>query len=876
MNFKRYFSRRRRDADLASEIEAYIELEADENRSRGLSPEEARRRAYVKFGSPRRVRESEWENNTMKFMSSFWRDVRYAVRTLARTPGFTIAAVLVMAIGIGANTALFTVVRSVLLKPLPFREPDRLIQLYEQSPNGKREYSWVAGGMYAAWKQQAPSVEQMAVYGTDSISLSGDGGPLPERIRYAECSWNLFSMLGVAPALGRSFVEADDRPDAAGTLVLTYSLWQRRYAGDKAILGKKILLDARPYTVVGVLPAWFNYPDLSTQLWAPIYHEKSPQQMRQVDNHNFLVVARLRPGATMAQALSEVDTAEKRVHMANANPFVGNAASARTLLDGLVHDAKTQLYVLLGATSCVLLIACLNVANLLVARSASRRKETSIRAALGGSRWRLLREQVTESITLAVAGGVFGLPLAWAGVRWLIHARPDMARVSAVHMDAGSILFGLGIVAGSGVLAGLIPAASLLRSPLLEPLQESSRGSSAGYGRARLRRFLLAAEVGLTVVLLIGAGLLLKSYQHLRSSDIGCPTQNMLTMHFSLPNARYDTSAKVAGFYEQLLPRLRSLPGVKAAGIATVLPGQGYGGDSRFTIPEHPATAPGIMDDAIVRGAEPGYFSAIQIPLKRGRFFEPGERLDNTLTVIVSESFARHYFPGEDPIGKHVKALDFQGVPPQGFEIVGVVGNTLWGLTDEEIPTLYFPLFSGGWPEASIAVRSDMDAAYLAAPIEKLLAQLDPDLPVSNVLTMEQSIGKSTLDASFASALVLVFAVIALVLAAVGLYGVLSYLGTQRTGEIGIRIALGAQRSAVLRLMLLDGLRPAGAGLVLGLIAGAFGVRLIRSMLYGVSALDWSVFVAVTMVLGLVAVLACALPAWRTSRLNPMQALRTE
>jgi len=876
MGIRRFFTRRNRAADLAQEIETHIGIEAEENIARGMSPDEARRHAYVKFGSPRRVRESEWEGNTVRLIDDGWRDVKYAVRTLARTPGFTIAAVLVMALGIGANTALFTVVRAVLLKPLPFEEPDRLIQLYEQSPNGKRLYSYVAGGMYAAWKQQAPSVEQMAVFGTDSISLSGDGGPLPERIRYAECEWNLFPVLGVNPALGRSFVQSDDRPDAPGTVILTHSLWMRRYAGDKAILGKTILLDARPYTVVGVLPAWFNYPDLQTQLWAPIYHEKSPAQMRQIDNHNYFVVARLRPGATMAQALSEVDTAEKRVHIDSRNPFAGNAASARTLLDGLVHDAKTQLYILLCATSCVLLIACLNVANLLVARSASRRKETSIRAALGGSRWRLLREQVTESLTLSAAGGALGLPLAWAGVYWLVEARPDMARVTAVHMDAVSILFGLSVMTASGIQAGLIPAASLLRGPLLEPLQDSSRSNSAGQSRARLRRILLAGEVGITVVLLIGAGLLLKSYRHLRSSDIGCDPRNMLTMHFSLPNARYDTSQKVAAFYEQLLPRLRALPGVRSAGVATALPAQGYGGDSRFTIPEHPAPAAGTQLDAIVRGADPGYFNAVGIPLLRGRSFTDSERLDNTRSVIVSDSFVRQYFPNEDPIGKHVRALDFQGVPPQGFEVVGVVGNALWSLTDDETPTLYFPLYSGGWPEASIAVRSDMDASSLAVPIEKLLAQFDPDLPVSNVLTMEESIGKSTLDASFTSALVLTFAVIALLLAAVGLYGVLAYLGTQRTGEIGIRIALGAQRNAVLRLMLLDGLRPAGAGLVVGLAGSAFAVRLLRNLLYGADPLDWTVFAEVAVVLSVVAAIACAQPAWRASRLDPVRALRMD
>lgn len=876
MNIRRFFSRRRRDEDLTQEINAHLEMEVEQNMERGLSQEDARRQAFVKFGSPRRVRESEWEGNTLRFVDDCWRDLKYAVRTLSRTPGFTISAVLVMALGIGANSALFTVVRSVLLKPLPFKDPGRLIQLYEVSPNGKRQFSYVAPGMYAAWKQQAPSVEQMAVYGTDSISLSGDGGPLPERIGYAECEWNLFSMLGVEPELGRWFGEADDRRQAPGTVMLTHGLWVRRYAGDKGILGKTILLDSRPYTVIGVLPAWFNYPDTTVQLWAPIYHEKSPANMRQTDNHNYFVLARLKPGATMAQALSEADTAEKRVHMSSPNPSVGNAATARTMLDGLVHDAKTQLYVLLAATSCVLLIGCLNVANLLVARAASRRKETSIRAALGGSRMRLMREQVTESLTLSAAGGVLGLPLAWAGVRWLVQMRPDMARVNTIQMDAASTLFGLGIMAASGVIAGLIPALSLFRSPLLEPLQETSRSNSASQGRARLRRILLAAEVGLTVVLLIGAGLLLKSYQHLRTSDVGCATNNMLTMHFSLPQARYDSTAKVASFYEQLLPRLRAMPGVKAAGIATALPGQGYGGDARFTIPERPEINPANFQVAVVRGADPGYFSALGIPLKRGRAFMESERLENAGLVIVSESFANRHFPGEDPIGKHVKSTDMLGAPPQGFEIVGVVGNTLWKLTEDESATMYFPLYSGGWPGAAIAVRSDMDAASLAAPIEKLLAQLDPDLPVANVLTMEQALGKSTLDQSFTSTLVLTFAAIALLLAAVGLYGVLVYLGTQRTGEIGIRIALGATRNSVLRLMLMDGLRPAVAGLVLGLIAGGFAVRLLRTLLYGTSPLDLSVFAEVTALLGVVALIACALPAWRASRLNPMQALRME
>ena len=873
MNLKRFFIKRKRDAELVREIEAHIAHEIDEYLARGLSSEEAHPQAYLKFGSPRRVREAEWEFNTLRFFDDLWRDFRYSARTLWRTPGFALVAVIVMALGVGANTAIFTVVRSVLLKPLPFKDPDRLIQLYEKSADNRHLYNYVAGGMYAAWKKQAPSIEQMGIYGTRSVNLSDNGGELPERVRYADGSWDLFSTLGVAPEIGRFFTASEDSPQGAATVVLTHSLWERRYGGDRNILGKTIQLNSHPYTVIGVLPPSFSYPDPHIQIWTGIFHEEDPHQMPRADVHNYFVVARLRPGVSMAQALSEIDTSTKRVHMSHPTPFTANGANVRTLLDGVVHEARTQLYILLSATTCILLIACLNVASLLVSRAASRRKEISIRASLGGSRLQLLREQVTESLVLAITAGALGLPLAWLGTKWLIHARPDLARVDTVHFDGAVLLFGLGMVVLSGVLAGLVPGFSFLRGPLLESLQESSRTNSSGSSMARLRKILLAVEVGFTVVLLTTAGLLLKSYQKLRSLDLGCETRNVLTMGFLLPDVQYDTPAKKSAFFSELLDRLHTLPGVKTAALATTLPGQGYGGDQSFTIPEHPAGAQ-VGLNAMMRAVDPGYFRAIGIPLLSGRAFEDRERLQaGQSSIIISQSLARQYFRNENPLGKHMRVTIQKEA---NYEIVGVVGDTLWSLTEPAGPTMYFPILSGPWWWSSIAVRSDQDAATLALPVQKLLAKLDPNLPVSDVLTMDQSIGKSTLDANFTSMLVLAFAIIALLLAAVGLYGVLSYLITQRTGEIGIRIALGAQRSAVVRLLLFDGLTPAWIGLVLGLVGSVFTVQFIRNMLYGTQPLDWTIFATVAALLLLVAATACVIPAWRASRLDPVQALRME
>jgi predicted permease len=878
MRWLRFVHRRRQNADLAQEIAAHFNEERAENIARGMSPEEADLRARIKFGSQRRVHEELWQQNSVAPFENLARDFRYTIRTLARTPGFTLTAILVMALGIGATTALFTVVRSVLLNPLPYPQSSRLVELYEDQGNAGQQYHYipVTAGSFTEWQRAAHDSADMAMIGPwKSYDVSARGSQLPESVHAGWVSWNFFRVLGVTPALGRDFLASDDQRSAEATAILSNSFWKRRFAADPAILGKTIYLDAKPYTVIGVMPPSFVFPDPKTQLWTAASHEGSHALMTTFEDHPFWAIARLRPGTTLSSLLTQLNVVQKQIKLNHPAPSVGSIVVGRTLLDATVEDFRTPLYALLAATLCVLLIACLNVANLLVARSAARQKDLAIRAALGGSRWRLIREHLTESLVLSIAGGALGLLLAWAALAWLQHSQIEIARMPEIHLDWWALAFVIAISTVTGLTAGLIPSFSLHTGQLLETLQSSSRSYSGARSRARLRKALLTTEVSLTVVLLLGAGLLLKSYQQLRTRNPGCAVDNVLTMSFSLPDARYKGTVQQIAFFEQLLSRVRALPGVAAAGLSTALPGSGWNSDNNISIAEHPPLPRGRGLDTLRRSVDPSYFAAMRIPLLRGRYFREDERLDRDQVVIIDQSAAEQYFPGEDPLVRHLRLIEDND--KKSYEIVGVVGKTRWLASEPPMPTFYVPLLNGG-SSGVLAIRgsSGVDIESLAVPIQKIFGQLDPDLPVSDVLTMRQNIGVATQQDQFNSILVLVFAIIALVLAAVGLYGVLSYLVTQRTGELGIRIALGAQRLEVMRLTLTDGLAPVVIGLVLGLGGGAAIVRLLRTMLYGMNPFDWSVFFAVVIVLAITAAGACILPAWRASQLDPAQALRSE
>ncbi len=776
-------------------------------------------------------------------------------------------AILVMAFGIGASIASFTIVRAVLIDPLPFPSSERLVRLYEKNHTGE------TGGMFSEWKTQNQSFSDMGIGGSTSHNLSGSGNELPENVRAGLFSRNVLTTLGVQPALGRNFTEEEDKWAANPTVLLSWGLWKRRFGGDPAIVNQTIRLDAKLYTVVGVMPAWFAYPDATIQLWTPIYYEERRGVMRAIADHEFWVIGRLKPGVTQDQGVTELSLITRRVHDQHpGEPYVADTASASPLLESLVGDVKTPLYILLGASACVLLIACLNVANLLVARSAARRKEHSIRMALGGGRLQLLREHLMESFLLSCAGGALGLLFAGGAIQWVIRARHDMARVEAIRVDGAMPAATVGLVVLCAFLAGLVSSFHVRSVTLLTTLQESSRANSAGRASVRLRSVLLSLEVGLTMVLLIAAGLLLKSYGKLRSADLGCLTENVLKTDLQLPGTRYPKE-QMESFWETLLSGVRNVPGIHAAGLINGgLPAEGYGIDDGFAVVEHPAVPADQRLYAIHRWVDPGYFAAIGIPIQRGRTFDRNQQLGHATEVIISESFARRYFPGEDPLGKHLSMPD-----DRPREIVAIAGDTRFAPGEAAKPVMYSQLLTDPDRDthgAALVVRSDSDVTQFAVPIQRLIWQMDRDVPASDILTLDQVVGRNTLNVSFDAFLLAAFAGMSLLMAAVGLFGVLSYIVVQRTSEMGIRIALGAQRKQLLQLVLVDGLRPALVGLALGSAASAGFTQWIRSMLYQTEPLDPVVFVVVGLVLLLVATAACILPAWRASRLDPMRALR--
>ena len=801
-------------------------------------------------------------------MRTLLQDLRYATRRLLKSPGFASVAVGALALGIGANTAIFSVVNSVLLRPLPYPAPEQLVQLWESRPQQNMPRVEIAPHEFLAWADQCRSFQRLAATDVAEYNLTGRGEP--ERVTGALVTAGYFPLLGVAPAQGRAFLEEEDRPGASNVVVLGHELWQNRFNSDPSVVGQTVSLDGVACAVVGVLPRGFRLPG-GAALARPIAF--SSEDRAQPGSHFLNVFGRLKDGVTLAQAEAEMAAVAARVEQSLGGTNVGHRVAVVSLHEQVAGGARTSLLVLLGAVALVLLIACANVANLLLARAAARRREVAVRAALGASRWRIVRQLLAESLLLSGLGGAVGLLLAVWGVDLLVGLDPTgVQRAGEVKLDWRVLAFTFGLSLLTGLLFGLAPALQASKTDFVESLKEGGR-SGQGLARSRLRGALVVAEVALTLVLLVGAGLLLKSFGRLLAVDPGIDPHNVLTMDVALPPAKYAEPQRITAFYERLLQEAAALPGVRAAGAVSVLPLAGDDSSNFVRIEGRAPLPPGQALRAGRRNVSADYFRAIGIPLKRGRAFTPADTAEAQRVLVINEAMARSFFAGEDPVGKRVRTGD----KSPWVEVVGVVGDVRHrGLDVDTRPEMFFPQLQTPSRQMTLVVRAAGDPEALAAPLRERVRAIDPDQPVGNVKTMEAWLSESVASRRFSAAVLGVFAAVAAGLAALGLYGVVSYSVAQRTHEIGLRVALGARPRDVLRLVIGQGMSLTLIGVAVGVAAALALTRVMSGLLFGVGATDAGVFVTVPLLLAAVAMLACYVPARRATKVDPMVALRYE
>lgn len=809
-------------------------------------------------------------------MEILLQDIRFSIRMLLKKPGFTVIAVIALALGIGANSAIFSVINAVLLRPLPYKAPEQLVWIWETNPTSDIKQEPASPPNFADWKSQNQSFDSMTAYATSTPILAGGGEP--ERIPGVAVTEGFFSVLGVDAMLGRTFLPEEDKQGNHRVAILSHALWQRRFGADPNIVDQTITLNGNPYVVVGVMPPAFQTvrtaDGLSAQIWTPLPLNYA-QAARRGD---FLsVIARLKPSVSIEQARSEMASITHGLEEQYPQTNTGWGVTIIPLHEKFVGDVRPALVILLGAVCFLLLIACANVANLLLARAATRQKEISLRTALGASRGRIVRQLLTESMLLAVIGGALGLLLAFWGIKVLIALSPEnIPRLNEVGLDARVLGFTFAVSVLTGVVFGLLPALQASKPNLNESLKEGGRSSAGGIRSGRLRNLLAVAEVALALVLLVGAGLLVKSFMRLQQVNPGFNPERVLTMELLLPSSKYKEGAQVTGFYNQLLTMIQSLPGVESAGAVSTLPLAGTGSIIAFDIEGRPQRQPSDnTPDAEYRVISADYFRTMGIPLKRGRLFTEQDVPEAPRALIISETMARQHWPNEDPIGKRINTGDPQTTPWR--TVVGIVGDIKnQGLETEPYAQMYAPYTQ--YPQQSLAlvVRTASDPVGFASTIRSQVWEIDRDLPLYKIRTMEQILSASIARPRFNMFLIVIFAAVALVLASVGIYGVISYSVTQRTHEIGVRMALGAQRGDVLRLIVGQGMALALAGVSVGLLASFALTRVMSSLLYGVSATDPITFAAISILLTGVALLACFIPAHRATKVDPMIALRYE
>jgi predicted permease len=879
-----------REAEIVEEFSQHLTDEYEAAINRGASDEEARHAVFQELNA------SDYLNRELKrlerratanavipgregkgnIFADLGQDLRFGLRTLIKNPGFTIVAVVALALGIGANSAIFSVVNAILLRPLPYKNPEQLVVIWENATHLGFPKDTPSPANFLDWRKQSTLFEGMAAFAERSFNLTGVGEP--ERLDGRRVSANLFDLLGVKPIVGRTFVAQEDQPGSK-VVLLNESLWKRRFGSDPGVIGRAVNLNGEPYTVVGVLPHTVrlltsgNWRD---QVWVPLAFPSEEAASR--GSHYLEVIARMKHSVILPKAQAEMDTIAARLAQQYPDTNTRIGAVVRPLHEEVVGKMKSPLLILLGAVAFVLLIACANVANLLLARAAVRQKEIALRLALGANRTRLTKQLLVESVLLSLVGGVVGLGLAYFGLNVLTRFIPqDVAQADTITIDAKVLLFTIVVAVVTGLIFGLAPATQASHFNLNETLKEGGRDSGAGVRGKRLRNSLVIAEVATSFILLVGAGLLINSFVHLRNLDPGFRADHLLGMNVDLSQVKYPDTQRRTTFFAEVTRRVQTLPGVQSVAVAGNLPFT-YNGDSTFIavegIPDPPVDQ---WPDVIYRTVGPGYFATMGIPLVRGRDFNDQDTLDTMPVVVISEKTARHYWPNEDPIGKRLKPGATTNATPWRT-VIGVVKDVRQNdfITEPKMQMYFSYRQMKDLVADALVVRTSVDPLSLGTSVRNTIWSVDKDQTVANINSMEHIVAGAVARQRFSMLLLAIFAGLALVLAAVGIYGVMSYSVAQQTREIGIRIALGAQRGDVLRMTVKEGLKLVGVGLLIGLISAFVLTRVMASLLFGISATDPVTFGIICVVLLIVAALASYIPALRATTVDPMVALRAQ
>jgi putative ABC transport system permease protein len=873
------FSRSKTEREIDAELSAHVEMRIEDNIADGMSPEQARRDAGLRFGNRTLIKEQVAGEDVALVIENIWRDIRLACRQLSQSPGFTLTAIVTLALGIGANVATFSVVDAVMLRPLPYDHPDQLIDLAPMNSRFPQDYSRnLSYPDYFDLRSGNHTLAHLVSYHDNSFTMTGVGNPI--HVDAEIVAWDLLPALGVKPELGRGFLPEEEKP-GTHVVLISHALWNSQFGRDPAIVGRSIHLSDELFTIIGVMPPTFRFPMTAplNGIWTTLAADKVPgNSSTTLRGMHFLnATGRLKPGVSAAQA--EQDLSTITAHLKKQYPDTNihiDSARVRTELTALVGETRTPLIIVLGAVALVLLIACGNIANLLLARMRERQREIAMRTALGAGRGRIIRQLLVESLVLSAAGGLAGCCLAFACTPVLLHLIGDsIPRAADAGVDVRILAFAVGISSVAGLIFGIVPAITASKTELVSLLKEGARTEATG--RDWLRAALIVAQVALGLVLATSAGLLITSFLHLLRNDEGFNPDHLLTFLFETPDARYkDTRPE---FYRRYFEKVRALPGVQSAAGVMIMPMTSDGADILFEDPEHP-TSEAQRPDANVTLITPDYFRTMQIPLLQGRDFSDRDSMTSPQVIVVDQAFAKKFFPGENIIGKKIRpgASNGPGDGPQWREIVGVVGSVRLSATQREMrPEMYLPSAQlSQWCCLHTVIRTSLDPRSLEPDARRLVASMDKEIPVTNVRTMQELMFLELAQPKFAMVLLGVFAALSITLTVVGLYGVMTYSIARRTREIGIRMALGAQRNHVLSKVLREAGAILAAGIGIGVLASLLSTSLLESMLYGTGARNPAVLLLVCAIAAITGLIAAFLPARRAASVDPMQALRAD